>query len=481
MITYENNSTLLNLSLERGIISADDLLDDLEMLIKNKILKSHKYEVFFSDSDQRWHSYLPDSAKKNNRKPIARKKRVDLENCIVDFYMPKANDTVETPALSVKNNEPVTSKAPLSAKSIVRPQASTQTKPEESAIIPEITSVPSQDHDTLERKTDRISLKDLYPQWRTYKALETSWGNVSKLDWIWEKHLEKTLFSKRDISEMKVIELKEWFLKVIEKKSLTNRQYKDLKSLLNMLFDYAIEKDFISHNISRNIKRMPYKKFLKKEKKEINEQIFFQDEASLVTETALEMFSKTRHLAYLGIALNFYLALRVGELVALKTTDIENAILHVQRQEIAVFEDKDGKTVRNGYTLSKYTKSLDSDRYIPIMSKAQHYIDMIVTVNKERGYKSEFLFLQKDGSRMHTEPINTALRRVNKKVKVKQKGNHSIRKTCLSNMNASKELTDEEIRVFAGHKEVSTTQNSYFFATETYDTRRSAYERAICG
>ena len=38
---------------------------------------------------------------------------------------------------------------------------------------------------------------------------------------------------------------------------------------------------------------------------------------------------------------------------------------------------------------------------------------------------------------------------------------------------------DEEIRAFAGHKVIATTQQSYFFATDTLDTRMEAYEQAI--
>ena len=60
-------------------------------------------------------------------------------------------------------------------------------------------------------------------------------------------------------------------------------------------------------------------------------------------------------------------------------------------------------------------------------------------------------------------------------------GNHSIRKTCISNLAASKLLSDEEIRMFAGHKDISTTQQSYIFATEPLEDRVSAYEAAISG
>jgi len=48
-------------------------------------------------------------------------------------------------------------------------------------------------------------------------------------------------------------------------------------------------------------------------------------------------------------------------------------------------------------------------------------------------------------------------------------------------MNESVLLTDEEISRFAGHTQVSTTQNCYLFATKSLDKRADAYEQAICG
>jgi hypothetical protein len=41
------------------------------------------------------------------------------------------------------------------------------------------------------------------------------------------------------------------FLKVIEKYGLSNRRYKEMKCVANMLLDYAVENRFVSMNVSR--------------------------------------------------------------------------------------------------------------------------------------------------------------------------------------------------------------------------------------
>lgn len=52
-------------------------------------LKKHleQYTTKYYESDNRWHSFLPDENRPRKMKPIAKRKREDLENVIVDFYL----------------------------------------------------------------------------------------------------------------------------------------------------------------------------------------------------------------------------------------------------------------------------------------------------------------------------------------------------------------------------------------------------------
>lgn len=104
---------------------------------------------------------------------------------------------------------------------------------------------------------------------------------------------------------------------------------------------------------------------------------------------------------------------------------------------------------------------------------------MIVNANEQKGFQSEYLLLDKDGNRIKNDAINNVLRRLNRMIGTTQKGNHSIRKTCISNMGETKALTDEEIRVFAGHKDFTTTEKYYMHTTTSIENRSDAYEKAI--
>ena len=193
-----------------------------------------------------------------------------------------------------------------------------------------------------------------------------------------------------------------------------------------------------------------------------------------------EMFEKTENTAYLGICLNFYLGLRVGELVALKTSDFRDMFVHIERAEIKTYREENGRFVRSGYMVADYTKTPDSVRDIPLTSEARRYIQMIEEQNKKKGFCSEYLLLNKQtGERMHNDGINNILRRANKKIQTPQKGNHSIRKTYLSVLDAFSDLSDEEIRTVAGHKYISTTQNSYMYSVQKPESRVIEFEKAL--
>ena len=67
-----------------------------------------------------------------------------------------------------------------------------------------------------------------------------------------------------------------------------------------------------------------------------------------------KMFEKTGNTAYLAICLNFYLGLRVGELVALKVSDFSDLFVHIEREEIKTYREKNGKFIREGYAIAPY-------------------------------------------------------------------------------------------------------------------------------
>ena len=105
---------------------------------------------------------------------------------------------------------------------------------------------------------DTIAL--LYPEFLAYKTKETSPANANKINWAWEKYYKNDKLVNRRLGELTVPELKEWFLDKIADYQLTTRKYRDMKALMNMLYDYAISLGLVTYNVSRNIKNISYEK-----------------------------------------------------------------------------------------------------------------------------------------------------------------------------------------------------------------------------
>ncbi len=399
----------------------DDVLDDILTMEKEYYLEQHPYEIYYSEHDKRYRTYLPPKKDGEKRKPITAVTKENLENKIAAYY---------------KQME------------------------EKPSVV-----------DTFEK---------LYPLFLDYKGKETSLANAHKLNWVWETYYKDDDIVKCKFSEITVIMLKTWFLDKIAEHKLTSRKYKEMKSIMNMLYDFAIESNLTNRNVSRVIHGISYKKYAVEHEKAPTEQVYVNDEEEKIIKMALEQYERTKNTAYLGVCLNFTLALRVGEVVALKTSDFSETKVHIQRTEIKHYDKLDnGKIIRNGYEVVSHGKTPNAVRELPLTGISKEFLSMIVKANEERNFYSEYLLLDKDGERMHNDAINNVLRRLNRMIKTTQKGNHSIRKTCISNMGESGALSNEEIRTFAGHKDFSTTEKYYMHATTSIENRADAYEKAI--
>ena len=74
------------------IIGLSDVLSFTEETIMNKILKQiHPYEIYFSESEQRWSTYIKDDSKLSGRKRIVRKQKRDLEKYLLQHYQLQLN------------------------------------------------------------------------------------------------------------------------------------------------------------------------------------------------------------------------------------------------------------------------------------------------------------------------------------------------------------------------------------------------------
>lgn len=408
--------SLLN-DLNENIITSDDVSEQLEYMTKREMIlnRQKKFCGIWLASDGRYKTKVPTAD--GGRKLIAKPTQENLENYIVEYYK------------------------------------------------------------KLDKKPAKPCMRSIYPEWIDYKSKETSYANACNIQSRWKRYFESSSIIDIPFEKLTTGAIKRWCVDVIAEMHLTDRQFKDLKSIMNMIFDYAVSFDIIQINLSRQVRGFSDKNFKQEEEKPVDEIVYNADAKHSVIKEAMEQFLKTHNIAYIAVCLNFSLGLRVGELVALRLSHInEDGTITICQEETKTYhKDANGTIHRDGYEIVNHTKTLSGNRRLILTPKAHKYINMAVRYNEANGFKDEdFIFLDKSGKRIHDHAINNVLRRLNGVrndkdafvIEGRPSGNHSIRRTTISELHEAMVISEDTLKTFAGHKDISTTQKCYIHQTK---------------
>lgn len=127
--------------------------EDMTKKQRENIIKKHMehYTTKYYESDNRWHSFLPDENHARKMKPIAKRNREDLENVIVDYYLQQEQS----------------------------------------------------------EKRKRMTLRTLYPEWFAYKWQDTNNSSyMNHINYDWKRFYENDSIIDRPIVELTSLELK---------------------------------------------------------------------------------------------------------------------------------------------------------------------------------------------------------------------------------------------------------------------------------
>lgn len=107
------------------------------------------------------------------------------------------------------------------------------------------------------------TLRSLYPDWEDYcrDSLSNSEKTIREHRHIWNNQLQNEKIVDKDIKDLKTIDFLEFFRTITKHKAITKQRFKDIRSVLNGIMKYALEKEYIQNNpISAiNIKQFKFK------------------------------------------------------------------------------------------------------------------------------------------------------------------------------------------------------------------------------
>ncbi len=314
-----------------------------------------------------------------------------------------------------------------------------------------------------------------------YKEKDASPATAYRLRNTYKRFLENSQIATYDLKEITIVDLKEFCLDQIEKHNLTGKSYKELKSFLNCLFDYAVDLGIVTSNNARQMSKVNFRKFAPDQKKLPELQVYTLEEEALLYSTALEMFQKTGNVCYLAIILSGCFGLRAGELVALKEEDfdLQRMVVNISRMEVLGWVGSGDQLHSEGVKVVERLKTDESNRSLPITQSAFKIFEIIIEYNRSRGFHDGYLFLRDDGTRINTSSFDRALKKTNKKAGLIQRSNHKLRKTLLSELEHSIGAT--KTRAYAGHSHNSVTlEKNYLYLTTPLSDESTAIEEIIC-
>ncbi len=307
---------------------------------------------------------------------------------------------------------------------------------------------------------DNLTFDSLFDEWIEYKRNTVSVNTIVR-----HKQRYKRYFAQSKLHDMKIKEIDDMTLEnicneIVKKYELTGKEWRNAKTIPLEMFEYAVRKKYISSNPVTNMKIQA--RFKQQAKKTGKTETFNTQELEELRAYLIPKYTDTHNVALLAIYLNFYLGLRIGELVALKWEEIKDSELHICREEILNRETRE-------YEIVEHTKTC-TDRYVFLTEKAQKILKMIPRDD------NQYIFVR-EGKRLHTRQVEYVLEKYAKDNNLNIKSSHKIRKTYASLLNAAG-IPLDAIRELLGHSRLSTTL-SYLFNPLTDEETRKLIEKAF--
>lgn len=253
--------------------------------------------------------------------------------------------------------------------------------------------------------------------------------------------------------------LAEQCCQIIKSYNMSNKEWQNVKTILNGMYEYATAKKYIQSNIMHDVKITV--KFRQVVKKSYKTEVFNNKEIEELNAYLDAMISETQDASFYAVRLNLLCGLRVGELTALKWSDIENMKLHVIREEVRNQET-------NTYAIEEHTKTHE-DRYVTLVPKAVELLSKIQ-------HQGEYVFMR-DSERLTSRQIQYVLEKYAERNNKIVKRSHKMRKTYASRL-ANANVSLDCIRENMGHSNLQTTL-SYVYNTATDEETYNLMSKAL--
>lgn len=280
--------SILKDAINSGILDIDSVLDTLMSTKREKILKIHSYAITPPASENgRWQTCYKDE--KGKRKNVKAQTKEELLDKLIPIYF-------------------------------------------------------SDSH------LDKLTFYGLYEEWLEYKKTVTNSPNtIKRHKQHYHKYFETSVLHDKKIKKIDELLLEEECNRIVKEFNLTRKEWCNARTILNGMFEYAVRKNYLTENLMNKVQILV--KFKQVVRKTGKTETYNSEELAEINRFLDREYEETQDASFLAVKVNFLLGLRVGELVALKWSDLCDANhIHIVREEIRDQTD-------NSYEVVEHTKT----------------------------------------------------------------------------------------------------------------------------
>lgn len=304
------------------------------------------------------------------------------------------------------------------------------------------------------------TISDIYSEWINGKVQREEITKATRDRYNRQYEQCFSDFGKHKIKNISEYDIEEFVLDTIYNCKLTQKGFSNLRTLILGIFKLAKRKRLVSFSISELMNDMDIsKKLFRRNVKNDDEQVFTTDELPKV----LDYLKENPDIVNLGIFLLFKTGLRIGELAALKKTDITQNVIHISKTEIR-YNDDAGNIV---YEVRDSPKTEAGIRDVVVPDSGIRILNRIRLLNPF----GEYLF-ERRGKRIRTYVFRERLRNICRKLDITMKSPHKIRKTygsILIDNNVQESLVINQM----GHTDIKTTKKHYYRNRMNYTEKKN--------
>lgn len=308
-----------------------------------------------------------------------------------------------------------------------------------------LTSLMYQRKNPLYIKKHKICLGD-YMKLRTKTKLETNIISENSLSRINQtlNIIKKSYLYNKKIDEITTEEIQNYFNTLTDYSSSTiNKIFSEFRQI----FNYAFSQNIILAN--------PMVDVIKPKSKIINKPLralTLDEEENLVNYLTGIALKKCRYRNVFLIQM--FTGMRIGEVLALKTTDIDLAhnLITVER---TISKDKNSKVI-----MGKTTKTYAGQRELPVPILIRDFIIEQMQIANKSNHKTKLLFRNSLGNLANPAQVNTAFKEVIKDLGYEDITSHTLRHTFATRCIESG-MKPVVIQRLMGHTNIQITLNTY--------------------